>query len=258
MSAPLELVRVSLKGDRKLNQDRSLALTKGNDTLLALADGLGGHPRGEVAAQLLMDTCEHLFRSADHPVQDPLALLSGCLERAHHAIVRFGMGQQPPIAPRTTGVVCLVQDEQAWWCHVGDSRLYLFRDGQLIERTRDHAKRRKHAHKPAGRHTITRCLGGLNLPPDLTESGPTGLYPGDTVLLASDGFWGQFDAKELGRRLYRPGELGENLRPLADEARQSARPRSDNTTVVAMRWRPSQASEMHLGRGGTAPAEPTA
>ena len=57
MNSTLELARISLKGDRKLNQDRCLMLSKGGDTLLALGDGLGGHPRGEVAAQLL---CEAL------------------------------------------------------------------------------------------------------------------------------------------------------------------------------------------------------
>jgi serine/threonine protein phosphatase PrpC len=260
VSSPLELVRISLKGDRQLNQDRCLALGKGGDTLLALADGLGGHPRGEVAAQLLVDTCEHLFRNSDHPIRDPLALLCGCLERAHHAIVRFGMGQQPPIAPRTTGVACLVQDDRAWWCHVGDSRLYLFRDGRLIDRTHDHSRRRQVAHgrNGAGKLTITRCLGGLNLPPDLAEAGPTALLPGDTLLLSSDGFWSQFEPDELGRRLYQQGELGENLRPLVEEARHSASPRSDNTSVVALRWWPAQASSPTLARNQhRSPAKPT-
>jgi serine/threonine protein phosphatase PrpC len=240
MSAPLELARISLKGDRKLNQDRCLALSKGGDTLLALADGLGGHPRGEVAAQLLIDTCEHLFRNAEHPVTDPLALLTACLERAHAAIVRFGMGQEPPIAPRTTGVLCLVQDNQAWWCHVGDSRLYLYRNAKLLERTRDHSRRRQvpRGGNSTSKLTITRCLGGLDLPPDLAESGPIQLQPGDTLLLSSDGFWSRFDIAELGQRLYQSGDLGENLPPLAAEACRTAHPRSDNTTVVALRWRP--------------------
>lgn len=241
MKATLELARISLKGDRKLNQDHSLALRNGEDTLLVLGDGLGGHPRGEVAAQLLVDTCEHLFRSRAHPVDDPAGLLNECLERAHAAIVRFGTGQLPPIAPRTTGLVCLVQADQAWWCHVGDSRLYLYRDGRLLQQTRDHTRRR-----PADRHgrtriTITRCLGGMSPPPDHTGSGPTTLLPGDTLLLCSDGFWTQHDSDDLGRCLYQPGELGDNLAALADAARHGAQPRSDNTTVVALRWWPQVA-----------------
>lgn len=242
MSKPCELARVSLIGDRDINQDRCLTLSKGGDTLLVLADGLGGHPRGEVAAQLLMDTAEHLFRATDHPVREPLALLSGCLERAHHAIVRYGMAQDPPIAPRTTGVVCLVQDGRAWWCHVGDSRLYLFRDGRLQGRTHDHARKRQREHDTRGKITITRCLGGLNLPPDLAESGPIGLYPGDILLLSSDGFWSQFDPADLGRHLYQGGELGENLPALAERARRSAEPRSDNVSAVGLRWWPDEAT----------------
>lgn len=242
MSPSLELARISLKGDRKLNQDRCLILSKGGDTLLALADGLGGHPRGEVAAQLLIDTCEHLFRNAAHPVEDPLALLTACLERAHGAIVRFGMSQEPPIAPRTTGVLCLVQDGRAWWCHVGDSRLYLFRDGHLKDRTNDHSRKRQRDRGGNSRSkiTITRCLGGLNLPPDLAESGPVGLHPGDILLLSSDGFWSQFEPTDLARHLYQGGELGENLPALAQRAYRNAQPRSDNVTAVGLRWWPDE------------------
>jgi serine/threonine protein phosphatase PrpC len=235
-----ELARVSLLGDRKINQDRCLTLREGEDTLLAVADGLGGHPRGETAAQLMMDTCEHLFRSIDHPVAKPQAFLKSCLEHAHNAIVRFGMSQEPNIAPRTTGVVCLVQNSRAWWSHVGDSRLYLYRDGNLMERTHDHSRKRQIERRGKGgsKVTITRCLGGLNPPPEITESGPVGLHPGDTLLLSSDGFWSQFDTADLGRHLYQGGELGENLTALAERACRNAQPRSDNATAVAMRWWP--------------------
>jgi serine/threonine protein phosphatase PrpC len=231
---------VSLQGDRKLNQDRCLTVRKDDDTLLAVADGLGGHPRGEAAAQLLVDTCEHLFRQAEHPLDKPQAFLNSALERAHNAIVRFGMTQEPAIAPRTTGVVCLVQDSRAWWCHVGDSRLYLFRDGHLMERTHDHSRKRQvtRGGNAGSKVTITRCLGGLNLPPDLAHSGPIGLHPGDILVLSSDGFWSQFDPADLGRHLYQGGELGDNLPALAERACRNAHPRSDNTTAVAMRWWP--------------------
>lgn len=250
MSGALELARISLKGDRKLNQDRCLMLNKDGDTLLALGDGLGGHPRGEVAAQLLVDTCEHLFRSSEHPIRDPLTLLNDCLNRAHQAIVRFGISQEPPIAPRTTSVVCLVQGSHAWWCHVGDSRLYLFRNGKLMDQTRDHTRRRQmpHGRNGAGKLTITRCLGGLDLPPTVADSGPTTLLPGDTLLLSSDGFWSHFEPEQIARRLYQPGQLGDNLRPLTEEARRAAHPRSDNTSVVALRWHPDADTGASLGR----------
>ncbi len=254
MNATLELARVSLQGDRAINQDRCLTLQAGDDTLLALADGLGGHPRGEVAAQLFIDTCEHLFRTAHHPLADPQALLAGCLERAHAAIVRFGAAQHPPIAPRTTGIACLVQHGHAWWSHVGDSRLYLFRDGKLIGRTQDHSRRRER--RGQTRLTITRCLGGLKLPPDLAESGPVQLHANDVLLLSSDGFWSGFTPEVLGKHLYRPGNLGDNLQPLAEAACRNAHPRSDNTSAVALRWQPPAANV--VGKASVQPrATPT-
>ncbi len=63
-----EAAKASLTGDRKCNQDRCLVLCGGETVLLGLADGLGGHPRGEVAAQLLIDVCESLFRRARKPL----------------------------------------------------------------------------------------------------------------------------------------------------------------------------------------------
>lgn len=236
MKATLEMARVSLLGDRKINQDRCLALQAGDDILLALGDGLGGHPRGEVAAQLFMDTCEHLFREESHPLASPHALMNVCLEKAHAAIVRFGMTQEPPIAPRTTGVVCVVQQDTAWWSHVGDSRLYLFRQGKVVARTRDHIQRREK--RGTTRVTITRCLGGLNLPPDIAEAGPTRLQPGDILLLCSDGFWTGHQPEDLARQLDYAPRLADALPELAEAACRAAHPRGDNTTAVALRWQP--------------------
>ena len=130
-----EAAKGSLTGDRATNQDRCLFLSSGETALLCLADGLGGHPRGEVAAQLLLDATEAVFRQSEKPLTDPERFMLRCIGKAHQAILRFGRRQSPPIAPRTTAVIAVVQGGFAYWCHVGDSRLYLIRNGRVVVQT---------------------------------------------------------------------------------------------------------------------------
>ncbi|MGB5564601.1 MAG: PP2C family serine/threonine-protein phosphatase [Sedimenticolaceae bacterium] len=236
---PFEAAKVSLIGDRNCNQDRCLVLSSGDCVLLALADGLGGHPRGEVAAQLLVDVCETLFRHAAKPISDPMRFMLECIGKSHHAIMRFGRRQTPPIAPRTTAVLAVIQAGMAHWVHVGDSRLYLIRDGQVHIQTRDHAQVRfvrqsaKEASHPQA--SLTRCLGGLAQPPVTTCGLPTVLQQNDTVVLCSDGLWGQLPAHALTDAFAeRAAPLAPGLQALADQA--AGRPGSDNVTAVALRW----------------------
>jgi len=236
---PFEAARSSLIGDRDCNQDRSLVLSSGETVLLGLADGLGGHPRGEVAAQLFIDVCDSLFRRSPKPIPDPGHLMLRCIGKAHHAITRFGRRQSPPIEPRTTAVLAIVQSGVAYWAHVGDSRLYLLRDGRIHRKTQDHTQirfvRQSAAEASRPRSSLTRCLGGVEEPPVTTCSLPTRLQPGDTIVLCSDGLWGQIPAAALTATLA-AGEqpLAERLQSLIETA--ATQPHSDNVTAIAIRW----------------------
>jgi len=236
---PFEVTKASLIGDRQCNQDRSLVLSSRETVLLGLADGLGGHPRGEVAAQLLIDVCETLFRRAPKPLVDPEHFMLQCIGKAHQTIIRFGRRQKPPIAPRTTAVLAVIQAGTAYWVHVGDSRLYLLRTGKVHRQTRDHAQvrfvRQSAGEASRPRSSLTRCLGGLEQPPTTTCGSPVRLQQYDTVLLCSDGLWGQVSTGALtaafsGNRLAIESELESLLKTAAE------RPNSDNVTAVALRW----------------------
>ena len=236
---PFEAAKVTLTGDRACNQDRCLVLSNGDCAMLALADGLGGHPRGEVAAQLLVDVCETLFRHATKPMHDPEQFMLQCIGKAHHAILQFGRRQSPPIAPRTTAVLAVIQAGMAYWAHVGDSRLYLIRDGQVHTQTRDHAQVRfvrqsaREASHPQA--SLTRCLGGLVQPPTTTCGPPTLLQQYDTVVLCSDGLWGQVPVQTLTDAFTgQATPLAPGLQALADQA--AGKSGGDNVTAVALRW----------------------
>lgn len=251
-----EAARVSLVGNRKCNQDRSLILSTESTSLLAVADGLGGHPRGEVAAQLFIDVCESLFRQQAKPLRDPEQFMLLCAHRAHQAIIAFGDRQSPPIAPRTTAVMAVIQDGVAYWTHVGDSRLYLIRDNHVLAQTRDHSKvhyiRPEAGAESRARSAITRCLGGLDQPPTVTAGAPTQLVPGDKLLLCSDGLWSQVSEDQILMHLDLDVAIGDALQELAEEAERNGYPRSDNVTALSLSWQP------RLARGGqTTPAPKT-
>jgi serine/threonine protein phosphatase PrpC len=212
--------------------------------LLGLADGMGGHPRGEAAAQVLVDTCRNYFDRTPHPILNPNGFLTRLLHKAHENIIAFGYDQQPAIDPRTTAVACLIQKNVAHWAHAGDSRLYLLRERRVLSKTIDHsyverlkqqgvitAKEQK-AHPQ--RNYVTRCLGGSLNSPDVTL-GKQKLEKGDILLLCSDGLWGSINEADILNALFSNLPLAEAIQSLAEQAAHQAFPDSDNITLIALK-----------------------
>jgi serine/threonine protein phosphatase PrpC len=212
--------------------------------LLAVADGMGGHARGDLAAQTAVNSLGHSFLSQHDAVTKPEQFLKTAMEIAHLETLEAGRANTPPVEPRTTCVVCLLQGNQAWWAHVGDSRLYLLRAGKLLTRTRDHTPveelvqngviREDELSTHPLRNGVSRCLGGALRFPRISFDHAE-LQPGDTLLLCSDGLW---SALPEARLLNTPdsGDLELAVNQLADEAERTSYPHSDNVSLVALRW----------------------
>lgn len=239
-----EKARTSRVGNRESNQDRALVIADDDAVLLAVADGMGGHDRGDLAAQAFVDTLRREFLERD-PMEDPSAFLRGALKRAHRTIVAVGRAHQPPIRPLTTGVACLVQGDMAHWAHVGDSRFYLLREDHVFFQTRDHTpvadlvaagvitERQARVHPM--RNQVNQCLGDADHPPRISV-GPTAfLQPGDVLLLCSDGLWANVTEARL-LEILENDNLADAIETLAVTAEQKAWPQSDNITAVALRW----------------------
>ena len=164
----------------------------------ALADGMGGHAHGEVASQLAIETALEGFRNAPKDIT-PATLLPVLVRKANAAVYNAGHAKDSPRARMgTTLVTCALHLDSAVVSHVGDSRCYLFRNGNLTQLTGDHTVAeeqlrlgilsQKEAATSEGRHLLTRSLGG-----DLAVTADTiavSLLPGDTLLLCSDGLHG--------------------------------------------------------------------
>jgi len=241
-----EIGQVNRLGNRSSNQDRFVAVESEEGVLLVLGDGMGGQACGEVAAQLLVDTAHKLYTDAVRPIDRPKEFLNTIIQAAHLAIIDFGLRQEPPITPGTTGVLCLVQQGQAVWAHVGDSRLYLFQGGLPIYRTTDHSyveqlyqqgaiSRWEQENHPQ-RNQITQCLGCRAAAPEVSFSNVVNLRQNDILMLCSDGLWGPLDDAQMGAMLNDRDSLDDLLNSMAEKSEHLSYPRSDNISGLALRF----------------------
>ena len=242
--------QISRRGGRESNEDRMGYCYTRESGVFVLADGMGGHPEGEVAAQIALQTVSALFqRQAKPALKDVPAFLSAALLAAHHQILRYSSDKGMADSPRTTLVIAVLQGGNATWVHCGDSRLYMVRAGELLTRTRDHSYMELR-NIPAGMERINRnvlftCLGSPTKPIyDLT--GPVPLEQGDRMLLCSDGLWGTLGDDEITQQMARQA-VSQSVPELVEEALRKAGATSDNVTVLALEWETPDAFESTQG-----------
>ena len=259
--------QVSRKGGREKNEDRMGYCYTRDAGLFCLADGMGGHPEGEVASQMAIQTLAALFQREAKPrlIDIQRYLMDGVLI-AHQQLLQYARSKQLTDTPRTTVVACVMQGEYCHWAHCGDSRLYLVRKGKLIARTRDHsyielqeALQRHGGASVSGaerfnRNVLFTCLGSPGKPMIDTQ-GPLLLEPGDRLLLCSDGLWGMVSDEEIVACLSAL-PLADCVPDLVEQALRKGGTRCDNVTVLAVEWegdgRPEGDSAQELEESGFA------
>jgi PPM family protein phosphatase len=232
-------------GGRKVNQDR-LAYSYSKDVLLmVIADGMGGHARGEIAAEVAVNSITNRFQQeARTTLRRPKEFLESAIHSAHRAIVAFADQHDMLECPRTTIVACVVQNGKACWAHSGDSRLYFVRNGKLAGVTKDHSRVQQlidsgvitpeQAAVHPDKNKIYNCLGGV-LPPLITHSEEWNLKVGDTILMSTDGFWGPLSADFIAAKLQRE-DIVSLMPKLMEEAERKAGVDSDNLSVIGLTW----------------------
>src|ERR1700752_4406488 len=242
----VEYADISLQGGREENQDRVSAAVAEHAALLVAVDGMGGHAHGARAAQVTQQVITEAFWHSPQPLFDPLGFLHLTLGRAHEEVARLGTQLPLEQRPRATCAVCLIQQHASWWAHVGDSRVYLVRRGELVARSRDHSHvelllregliSAEQAQNHPMRNFVECCLGGDPILPDMSLSRRRPLESGDVVLACTDGLWGALKDAEIAAELGAGGELREKLLALGERAVKRAGAASDNTSAAALRW----------------------
>ncbi len=235
----------SRQGPRKNNEDRVGYSYSRESLFMVVADGMGGHLHGEIAAQIALQSLIQGFQRAAQPrIDDPHRFLLDAIMNAHLAILSYAESRRLLETPRTTCVACIVQDGAAYWGHVGDSRLYLVREGRVEAVTKDHSRvqllvdagrvRPEAMQAHPERNKIFNCLGQLH-PPRIDVARKTTLRHDDTIILCSDGFWGPLPHGLIVDAVLRRGIL-EAMPELLDAAEARAGVDGDNISIVAMTW----------------------
>jgi protein phosphatase len=244
---------------REINEDRYsvshyLLEPDGRPATLAIvADGIGGHQAGEVAAQFAIDTIRNSL--ADSSAEDPLGLLSRAIIAAGRLVMETAARDEALRGMGSTVAIAWVIDHRLYTASVGDSRIYLARQGKLRQISIDHTWVQEavvhgiltpeEARNHPNAHVLHRHLGGEKDPqPDFrlrlsdSESDPQSesnqglvLAPGDQLLLCSDGLTDLVEPTEIQSALarYNPAEAVASLVNLARE-----RGGHDNITVIAV------------------------
>jgi serine/threonine protein phosphatase PrpC len=250
--------QISRKGGREKNEDRmGYCYTRGSG-LFMLADGMGGHPDGEIAAQIALQVVSAKFQQEAKPeIADVKAFFAEAVLAAHHQILRYAMEKGLVDTPRTTFVGAIVQGNSASWVHCGDSRLYFVRGGEMLARTRDHSYMEQRDDMPKlatlpkniNRNVLYTCLGSP-VKPVFDQTGPVPLQQGDKIMLCSDGVWGTLNDVDI---VYHMSQklVAQAVPDIAEQALLKAGARSDNVTLIAMEWETPDAFETTRGAVST-------
>ena len=235
-------------GDRSEQQDRVSIFphpSRPGCMLAVLADGMGGHSGGAIAAEQVILKAKQNFSTYAPSSESPVEFLRSVIDDAHVIIklTRFTSEQDP----HSTAVVFMLRPGHADWAHCGDSRLYHFRSGQLIARTPDHSLVEEllrtgriteaQAETHPQRNLLLSCLGAEREP--TTDVGGTpALQAGDSFILCSDGLWAYFSDQELGRTLHE-NDARSAAKILIDTARQRAQGMGDNLSLAIVKVVPA-------------------
>jgi PPM family protein phosphatase len=236
----------SRQGPRQYNQDR-LAYSYSKDALLlVLADGMGGHRNGEIAAQLAVKTLTDAFQRLAVPaLSSPAKFLIEHVQQVHDMIENVTQAEDLIESPRTTIVAAIIQRGYLYCTHVGDSRLYHFRNGHLLFRTEDHSvvqslykkgmiSKEEMATHPY-KNKIYNCLGG-ETPPQIDLADRHELFEGDTVLLCTDGVWGVISDQQIKEIIQRNSNITEATIDLMDSAEFASDEKGDNMSAIGLQW----------------------
>jgi serine/threonine protein phosphatase PrpC len=230
---------LSAPGGRRGNEDRAGETATPTGHAFVVADGLGGHAAGEIAAETCVRSVCEALKAAEFS-RDALGTSFEAAQRA----VQEAQREAAAAGCRTTAVVLLLAGDRALWGHLGDSRLYLFRGGRVIHQTLDHSVPQALVQTGAilpseirshrDRNRLLRSLGGEGEAAATLLQAPLALQPGDVFLLCTDGFWELVTEAEMEEDLRGAKDPQEWLKRLESRLLAKASGEFDNYTATAV------------------------
>jgi len=226
--------RSSKGASHKTNDDRFIVKTLDDEhLLLAVSDGMGGHPAGDIAAEDVVESLGLIAAGTD----DKTGALVSAIDRADKtirnrvskALFLEGMG--------ATVTAVILNRRKIWWAHAGDSRLYLMRNNFIRQVTKDHSflqdfidsgeLSEKEALSHPMAHVLDQCVGCLD---GGANCGSFDMVSGDFILLGTDGLYRVVSDRQIGQVISSPREVSGIVGDLLTIVAENGAP--DDTTVV--------------------------
>lgn len=193
---------LSNEGNREYNEDYVVYCICKEKACFVLADGLGGHGKGEIASKYV---CESVIE--DFEKNGDVFILEKAIQNAQKRLLQLQKEMNYNVGMKTTIVILYINGDNAQWAHIGDSRLYLWNRWRIVERTFDHSVpqmlvlarelKEKEIRFHEDRNRLLRAMGNENdnLKADISKV--TKCKKGQSFLLCSDGFWEYIDEKKM-------------------------------------------------------------
>jgi serine/threonine protein phosphatase PrpC len=239
----LEIIVLSKAGGRPVNEDAGGFWSGPGSCFFALSDGVGGYYGGQVASRLVVRKCLEWFRQfpqiSKKAVEDSLLISNAALVREQGKNLQLKH-------MRATAVILAIDTKngQAFWGHIGDSRLYCFRQGRIIEQTRDHSVsqrmvdagylQREKLRCSLNRNELLAALGSEE-PIDLEISEKFTPIGGDVFLLCTDGLWQHVEENDMEKTLQTATSIAEWLKTLERQVLSSKQKDQDNYSAIIIR-----------------------
>ncbi|MDR2356797.1 MAG: protein phosphatase 2C domain-containing protein [Oscillospiraceae bacterium] len=230
-------------GGRETNEDCALCVRRGETYCFAVADGLGGHARGEDASRKFIEVVGREFEAGDLDETQPF--LTKAFNAAQTEILEMQNARGAKHEMKTTGVALVVIGDKCAWAHCGDSRLYMFQKNKARARTLDHSVpqmlalagslKEKNIARHPDRNRLLRVLGVEWDSPRFDVSDVYDVPPAQAFLLCTDGFWEFIEPKTMERCLKNSSGAEEWLSAMVSRVeRNGAGFDMDNYTAVAV------------------------
>lgn len=192
----------SKKGNREYNEDYVMHRQDNNRFCFVLAEGLGGHGKGDLASKCVCESVLEDFENRDEEFN-----LEKAIQNAQIKLLNCQQEMNCVTGMKTTIVILYIEKDYAQWAHIGDSRLYLWDKWRMVDRTYDHSVpqmlvyakeiKEKEIRFHEDRNRLLRAMGNRNdnLKADISEKKKC--KKGQAFLLCSDGFWEYIEEKKM-------------------------------------------------------------
>jgi serine/threonine protein phosphatase PrpC len=256
----LEISVLSQPGGREPNEDAFGCWSSRDASFCALSDGAGGHGGGDVASKLTVRAALGHFQASP---QCSTQAIATALRAANEAIIAGQRGGRGVAHMRATAVLLAIDTAhaEAWWGHLGDSRLYCFRDGHVLARTKDHSVvqrmvdagyiQERDLRRAPDRGRLFAALGADGeFDPSVTAA-PLPVRKGDVFLLCSDGFWEYVDEQAMITTLGYARSAGDWLGRMEQQVVAAGDKDQDNYSALAVWCDRSDEPESNVAKGAS-------